>query len=168
MNGFYYLFILSRITALIIIPAILSGITIIKIIIIRKKNGAVIFKERKINYYFLFAFIINSLLFAFLINTEHIILSILIYLITIFILFGAYLENFIESLECGIYKEGIVYPRYTTTWSGIEGIIDLKPVIRFIHKEKGAFDISIGEINYYNNLEIIKQHVQMIEKRKAL
>ena len=164
MNKMVSLFIFSRILALLIIPALFSIITIFKILNMRKKNGSVILKKRTISWFSLFMFIAGSLIFSFLINREYLFVSLSIYVFSIIIFYGAYFEKFVESLECGIYEQGIVYPGYTSSWNDIEGFIDKNPIIRLINIKKGAFDFKIDNDDFYKYVEKIQNHAVLINK----
>ena len=162
MNNMMYVFLLSRLMALLIIPALFSVLTVSKILSIRKTTGSIIFRKRQISWFNLSMFITGSIIFSYFIDIDSIFLSLGIYLLFIIIFYGAYFEKFVESLECGIYEQGIVYPGYTASWSEIEGFIDKNPIIRLVHTKKGAFDFKIDNGNYNEYIGKIKNHTVII------
>ncbi len=161
MEIFYYI----KLFSIFVVPGLISIFEIIHVLSIKKRNGDLIFKQRKIE---IVAIVICTLFLIFFIFASFGISSIkqlIIYIIVFFFITGAYIESSLASFLKGIYQNAIVYPGFTCEWKEIEGVIFMENEgkIRFIHEEKGAFDFSIPE-NIYNEIsEIVQEKTPIIK-----
>ena len=79
------------------------------------------------------------------------------------IYYVGYLKAIIESFSIGVYKNGIIYPEYSTSWTDLEGYLILDGKIRFVHKTKGAFDLEATRDQIQKTQEYIKGHLKNLD-----
>jgi len=152
-------FVSIRILVMIIAPAIISLFEILRIMFIKKKNGNVIYKQGEIEKQLIIVITIITIIFISMALLTHNMNSLLIYLLLYWIGTIGYFEVVLTNLFKGIYDNVIVYSGYTCDWEDIEKVIFLENKIRFIHKEKGAFDFDILENNYSKVKDIIQKKI---------
>lgn len=149
-------FIYLKYASMLLAPAILSVFEIIRILKIKKRNGNVIYKSRSINYLTIIMSSIYILFFLFLSTGISSFKSLIYYILVFWVVTGAYIEASLTSFLRGIYNNVIIFPGYTCEWEDIENVIYINSTIRFIHKEKGAFDFNI----HFDDFEKVKMLVK--------
>lgn len=151
--GYFYS---SRIIIMIIAPALLSLFEIIRILTIKKRNGNVIYKSRDIKKGPIIMISTMGLFFLTMVFQAQHLKDLIFYLILFWIAIGGYIESTLSGFLRGIYVNAIISPGYNCDWSDIESVLFINNNIRFIHKEKGAFDFYIP----FNSFERVKELVQ--------
>lgn len=145
------------------LPIAISVIAVYKVLKIRRQNGGVIAKRRKISWISIPLFSGLTFLSLMLIDPDRLLYSLGITLFLFFLLAFPYLRTFVENFERGIYKNGVVYPGFTASWQEIEGVINKCPDLRLIHNERGAFDIPLEKTEFDHIWDIVVQKTNVIE-----
>jgi len=149
-------FIYLKYASMFLAPAILSVFEIIRILRIKTRNGNVIYKSRSINYPTIIISSIYILFFLFIGIGISNLKNLLFYILVFWVVTGGYIEVSLTSFLCGIYNNVIIFPGYICEWEDIENVFYINSTIRFIHKEKGAFDFDIHVDDYEKVKMLVK------------